>query len=615
MKNLKITTTVAVTAALVLTSCIDDNYDLSDINTLSRIPVTDLVVPLNVEPIVLDDVLDIDDNENIETVTIDGKKVYALSRGGNVNSDRVAISPITVNAPSIAPAQLTLNGVPAFQNAPLKSRAKISYENLTMKYEIQENLTSDFSLHSGDIDHSLISLHSIETYDNIKVNVSLHIPSEIAHIVETVNFSGVQLQLPKGLAHSDGTPPCFDLGKGQKASYNPGTGLVTLNGNLPFDDNGNCSISLSVNKLDLQAANVGIEDHAFAYDGKIGVLKGGTINLTPNGNLELPTSLNFSANYSISNFKVRNFSGEVDYLINGVDINPIDLSNLPEFLSDPETQIYIGNPEILLGVTNTAAAYHVDLSGNISLKSIFEGNNVKSIESDNFEIGYDRGVARYNIVLTDRDKAPVAVEGFDNPEPRKFVFPGLSDVLAYSGKPLGLPKTIDVDLPGIHFKGDVVKFPVRMTATGKEGTLDPMVGEYRFFAPLSFGPESRIVYNKTENDFGSEDLEDLTITSLKLTAHATSQLPVDVTLRVYPLDKQGKELGTCVSPLSLAKGESRDVTFEISGTLGSPIKGLDGVRYIAVVENPDPDKSLSPDLTISLSDIKITVSGYYEKEF
>lgn len=36
---------------LLLTSCIDDNYDLSDVDTTSRINVNDLVLPVNIDPI------------------------------------------------------------------------------------------------------------------------------------------------------------------------------------------------------------------------------------------------------------------------------------------------------------------------------------------------------------------------------------------------------------------------------------------------------------------------------------------------------------------------------------------------------------------------------------
>ena len=63
---------------LLLTSCIDDNYDLSDVDTTSRINVNDLVLPVNIDPIRLGDVIEIDDESRIQVVNLNDKEFYAL---------------------------------------------------------------------------------------------------------------------------------------------------------------------------------------------------------------------------------------------------------------------------------------------------------------------------------------------------------------------------------------------------------------------------------------------------------------------------------------------------------------------------------------------------------
>jgi len=68
-------------------SCVDDNYDLSDIDTTTRVTVDNLTVPMNMDPLVLSDIISIDEDSKIQAVTIDGKEFYALSQKGEFNSD------------------------------------------------------------------------------------------------------------------------------------------------------------------------------------------------------------------------------------------------------------------------------------------------------------------------------------------------------------------------------------------------------------------------------------------------------------------------------------------------------------------------------------------------
>lgn len=41
----------AVLTAVVTTGCVDDSYDLSDIDTTTRIEVKDLTIPVNIDAI------------------------------------------------------------------------------------------------------------------------------------------------------------------------------------------------------------------------------------------------------------------------------------------------------------------------------------------------------------------------------------------------------------------------------------------------------------------------------------------------------------------------------------------------------------------------------------
>ena len=61
-------------------SCVDNNYKLSDLDTTVGVSVNNLTIPLNVDSLVLDQVLDLDD---------DGKvKKYTLENGEEIVYDR-----------------------------------------------------------------------------------------------------------------------------------------------------------------------------------------------------------------------------------------------------------------------------------------------------------------------------------------------------------------------------------------------------------------------------------------------------------------------------------------------------------------------------------------------
>ena len=53
---------------MALTSCFNKDYDLSDIDTNVRIPMNDLVIPLNMSAITLESVLDLDEDDPDERI-------------------------------------------------------------------------------------------------------------------------------------------------------------------------------------------------------------------------------------------------------------------------------------------------------------------------------------------------------------------------------------------------------------------------------------------------------------------------------------------------------------------------------------------------------------------
>lgn len=72
---------LALAGLASLTSCVDDGYDLSDVDSTSRFTVEDLVVPINIDELTLKDVISFDDDSKIQPVTIDGKNFLCANSG------------------------------------------------------------------------------------------------------------------------------------------------------------------------------------------------------------------------------------------------------------------------------------------------------------------------------------------------------------------------------------------------------------------------------------------------------------------------------------------------------------------------------------------------------
>ena len=78
---------------IAATSCVDNDYDLSDIDTTARLQVKELVVPMNIEEAILDQVLDLDDDSEVKKIELeDGSFIYAVKKDGSLSDVRVAKS-------------------------------------------------------------------------------------------------------------------------------------------------------------------------------------------------------------------------------------------------------------------------------------------------------------------------------------------------------------------------------------------------------------------------------------------------------------------------------------------------------------------------------------------
>lgn len=578
-KSLMLKGCLIIATLVAVTACVDNKYDLTDIDTTSRITVNNLTVPINLEKITLDDVIDLDDNENISVI---GDQ-YAIQKGGDFTTSDFRINGIHVDAPYIPTTNVQVPvALPTLGGTTLAEAISIP----SIKLADLGIPAQDYNLDLANVDDALISLKDIKTKQPITVEVILEIPSSMMHD-NSIAFNNLVVQMPVGLMVRD-----EELQSGVK--YNE-DGKLIIN-KLNVENNGKAVLQFNAYGLNLEGRG-DIIDNRLNISGNVGI-EGGTIDMSVK-NVNIPNPFTLDIKYKISDFDIASFSGSVNYNMDNISIDPISLSDLPDFLDNPETKIVIANPEINVDVNNPVGTFGLIGEGHLKFVSNFADSNQTPVESEKFTVGA-KG-ADLTFVDVNNKGASTSEIGVTN----------LCKILTNDNVG-GLPKNIQVGIEGLRFYGDAVDFPIGESFGNAHG-------DYTFTAPLGFGKGTYIVYETTEDGWAGEDLDKLYINALSLTAFCSTDIPVGVTLRVYPLDKDGNEI-----PVDEDSGKftinpygHHDVELTVKGVNGQPIRNLDGIRFRAVIEqNSDSDKTaIGPDLYIELERIRITVDGYYETDF
>lgn len=581
----------ALALLCLFNGCVNDDYDLSDIDTTTQIKVNDLTIPVNIDVVNLGDIITFDENSKIQPVTIDGQTFYALRETGSFESDPIEINSVTAPAPVLAPTEDHLDQLLAPRAAAAGSNPLLQPKT----YEIKD-MGNDIHYNAGHVDEAIVDL------DFIEADMSLTITLEALNAgnsLESVLFENVVLQLPKGLVATT-----------EKGTYDPVTGLWDIPSHMVTTST--TSLTLFATGVNFKQAGAEIDaDHSFDYKGEFRI-KSGLVTITPSvaAITELPASLYFRASYSVSDMVAKSFSGMVNYRLDGFDIDPVSLSDIPDFLSGEGTNIRLANPQIYLQVNNPVAGNKLNCSTGITLTAMREGAPDLTFSPDNgaFVIGHEFGIdGPYNFVL-----AP-SITSLTIPDIYKdnlnFVeFTSLTGLVATPENfaVVGLPDRI-----GIHMDDPQV-YDQRVTDFHLGVTLPGVRGSYEMVAPLALENGSMIVYTDRQDGWNDEDVDAITITTLSLTATITNNCPVGVELTAWPIDVNGERIKGVEVRSSHVDANAADVPLVISMT--GEVRHLDGVIFEARVNGSSNSTALAPDQTITIKNVRAKVSGYYEKE-
>lgn len=565
----------AACLALAVAGCVDDDYDLSDIDTTVGVTVDQLVVPVNIDEITLDNIITL--NETGCVKVLDGQ--YAIVQDGTFTSEVINVPAFNLKAPEIQPSEteVSINGAGGL----VRAGSEFSYDLATEQ--------SDYSFESDNVSDFIVSIDHIGCRMTLRIDVTLR---GLEQKVRRIKYSGVVIQLPKGL----------DLSDAEGGSYNPATGIVTLpdrmaSGNtlsLLFTASG-LDFTQAGARYDYDHSSVTIPGNLYIKEGKAIVAASDII--APGGSL--PSNVTLRSDYTLSDVDVASFTGKVKYTIDNSSLSDVDLSDLPDVLAQESTDLIFTNPAIYLNVTSPIQNYGIFARTGLEVTA-FHGMQTAdySIDDPWFQIGPDNADGIYNFCLAPHMPA--------NPDPefspaRHVEFTALSNVLSGNG----IPERLSINLVDPNIPAQ----PVTGFSLGTN--LGALEGKYRLVVPLQFADGSTIVYTDRIDGWMDDDLRHLTISELDVDVTVSTDVPVAIDFTGYPIGTDGKQIGNVeiVGANIDANADNQKVTLRITGE----IRGLDGIVFEARARAVD-GSALRPDMKIRLTDIRPRVSGTYEKE-
>lgn len=567
----KILSIFSVVALFIFASCTDNDYDLSDVDTTARFNVKDLVVPVNLDDITLDYVLDLSEDSKVKK---NGNE-YAVIEEGTFSSNAITVNSFTTaGSTTHASQEIPINlGTPAPTRAKrIRPDAGIYLGSATIPTK-----TTAINASAHNVDPSIVSIDSIGVELQIKLAIQF---TGLTNVIKQIDIEDLTIQFIKGLT--------LTIDKGE---YNPETGIIAI-GDAQTTMNHNYDMTIDITAIDAAKAGIQFANGNFDFSTTANVASGRLalyLDQVKSGLTiaDIPTVAGYDLSATIGTGKITSFSGDIRYDITGININPIDLTNIPEMLTQDGTNIELANPQIYLSLNNPLIQSGYNLYAQTGLK--LTGNAPYSTTANAIKL--DKAD---NMFVLSPQAPATNYQGYENA--KHVLFADLGKVVSGSSVPQSV--SIDVLSPQI---------PTQTINKFQLGTTLPAVnGKWLFYAPLDLTDNSFIKYTKSWDDWQDDDLDGLTVQQAAITCVMSSDVPLALDVTFKLLGKKGTLTG---STKLAANAKNVDINIPLSGTDVSQIYGM---TIDAKINGSN--KPLAPNQKIVVKNLKAKVTGYYDKE-
>lgn len=529
----------------LVTGCTNSDYDFNEIDATMGFGGDGLELPASsTMDIPLKDVLDLEENGSVK-LDDEGNYLFQLTGSGSSEAN-----------PKIEPIRLEGRSYNANIPISLSASAKAT-RSLTASSGIPEVKEKMFEYHG--VDKSVKSL----TKANMKpVTMKL-----------TLGFSGISSVISKIKKATLTLPGYLSLNR----VVGDGNDMPTLtNSRIDIADistSRDLVLTITSNKL-LFSEQDAYGTLSIAEDGKIDMdgyfgLKIDDFELTGT-----PSTANMSiaAKVEVENIELTSATGVFDPEVNFGTLGEVDVTGVPDFLSDDNVVADLANPQILLTINNEM---NVAATVKATVTATKSGQTTATVQLPEMYIEKN-SVSPTTQICICREKTPELTAQY-----------GEKNVYAVSNLSTLINKIPDhVSIGNVEARADQSQ-----EATVEFGKPYHITPSYEVYAPLAFGKDAVIEYSD-QFDGWNDDIDDLELsenTYVRLTADAISKVPTALILEATPLGVGGADISNLIE-VNIKKGEvsastdgetavTSPLEVEIREKVKGGLKQLDGLSY------------------------------------
>jgi hypothetical protein len=577
---------IAIGTSCLLAGCKDSDYDFDKIDYTLGFGSERLSLPdgNSTAEIILDDLLDIDGTDLISS-TETGDYVFGKDPS-SVSPEIVKVNPITLLNRRHDGSSVTL---PVPQSVQALTGQELDVTALGMETS-GRIAVFDYSFRSPEAIRSLEHIGISDDQQGTDVTLQLTMPAAV------LSFAYIEIDLPDNL---ELTPPAQDANTTFDASRN----VLRI---TDWSSTGNANrLTQTFRLTGVKTGRLSDDDYALLQDGYF-QLKG-TVGLSAKvARLRVPATseVQLAGTIDLGNLNITSARGVFDPDINLNTAGDVSITSLPDFLTDEKVVADIDNPQIWLTLHST-----IPLNATLNVL----------LRSDTYPSGITFDTPGRSINLK------ASADGASETD-TKVLFcrynPGVDPGEYQVIEDENLSKLVTTLREGMKVEFVVTEAKaVQETGTVLLGHDYHVTPEYRFTAPLAFGPNAVIVYNKNFDGW-NKDIDKLTLTPgayIHMKGNAVNQIPADLEAEVTPIDVNGQPLndvkveliqkdirgtatGTAVSPLEL----------KLKDLSGEGIKKLDGVALKMKAASNEQLRGVTLNKTkqtLILKDISIELTG------
>lgn len=564
---------------LALASCVNSDYDFNEVDATMGFGGEGLELPgSSTDTIKLADVLDLGDDDCVK-VRPNGDYVFEQV-GDNVEPAQPEIAPISVTQRQSVSYDIDINVEPATRSAG-DARA------------VTVVLSADGDMQSfeydGDKPAEVVDLDYAETDANL--SFSLHFPAGLSSVVASLDE--ISIQMPSFMELSD-------------VSANIGAdGSWSIDGSrIVFRDittSRDLTVSARVSRLRFgvsdELGSLGIDGDKIVLDGRVHVSMN-SVATVPGGSIE---GLTASSDFAIDDMQITSVTGRFDPEIDLDNLGDVEITGVPDFLTDGNVRVDLYNPQILLTLNSD-----LNMGGFVggTLTSWKDSQPIASVTVP--EMAVRAGGMTEMCICRNGE----GIEGYDVVQ----VVPELSTLIET------IPDRITFEGTARADRNQTCEFEL-----GHRYTVQPA---YRVEAPIAFAENAQIVYKDTIDEW-HEDIEDFELSDnsyITFTANIENRVPAYLTLSAYAIDVDGQRMGddeikveVSNTVIASADGETSSetpLTIRVSQNDGRALSRLDGLVFDVTASASDGGANPVEGMTLNSEkhfliarDIKIKLVG------